>query len=82
VCFGEGTVNFLLLMLAWCSMQAFQSSCKNICAPQENHCEKRCEIQSGGQEIAMIVEEKLIAIILVNFCYLLHILLEFGTKFT
>jgi len=23
---------------------------KKVCSPQEGHCEKRCEIQGGGQE--------------------------------
>jgi len=23
---------------------------KKVCGPQEGHCEKRCEIQGGGQE--------------------------------
>jgi len=26
-----------------------------VCGPQECCCEKRCEIQSGGQEMAMMV---------------------------
>jgi len=25
---------------------------KKVCGPQEGHCEKRCEIQGGGQEMA------------------------------
>jgi len=25
---------------------------KKVCSPQEGHCEKRCEIQGGGQEMA------------------------------
>jgi len=29
-----------------------QPSCKKVCGPQEGHCEKRCEIQDGGQEMA------------------------------
>jgi len=29
-----------------------QPSCKKMCGPQESHCEKRCEIQGGGQEMA------------------------------
>jgi len=30
-----------------------QQSCKRrVCGPQEGHCEKRCEIQGGGQEMA------------------------------
>jgi len=27
---------------------------KKVCGPQEGHCEKRCEIQGGGQEMANI----------------------------
>jgi len=32
-----------------------QPSCKKMCGPQEFCCEKRCEIQSGGQEMAVMV---------------------------
>ena len=32
-----------------------QPSCKKVCSPQECCCEKRCEIQSGGQEMAVMV---------------------------
>jgi len=28
---------------------------KTVCGPQEGHCEKRCEIQGGGQEMAVMV---------------------------
>jgi len=28
---------------------------KKLCGPQEGHCEKRCEIQVGGQEMAVMV---------------------------
>jgi len=27
-----------------------QPNYKKVCGPQEGHCEKRCEIQGGGQE--------------------------------
>jgi len=27
-------------------------SCKKVCGPQEGHCEKRCGIQGGSQEMA------------------------------
>jgi len=32
-------------------------SCKIKCAgsPEKDHCEKRCEIQGGGQEMAVVV---------------------------
>ena len=32
-----------------------QSSCKKECGPQKGYGEKRCEIQGGGQEMAVIV---------------------------
>jgi len=33
-----------------------QPSCvKKVCGPQESFCEKRCEIQGGGQEMAVMV---------------------------
>jgi len=32
-----------------------QPSCKKMCSPQENHCEERCEIQGGGQEMVVMV---------------------------
>jgi len=32
-----------------------QSSCKKGCGPKKCHCEKRCEIQGGGQEMAVMV---------------------------
>jgi len=28
---------------------------KKVCSPEEGHCEKRCEIQGGGQEMAVMV---------------------------
>jgi len=28
---------------------------KKVCGPQEGHCEKRCEIQGGGQEMAVMI---------------------------
>jgi len=28
---------------------------KKVCGPQEGHCEKRCEIQGGSQEMAGMV---------------------------
>jgi len=28
---------------------------KKVCNPQEGHCEKRCEIQDGSQEMAVMV---------------------------
>ena len=32
-----------------------QPSCKKVCGPQKGYCEKRCEIQAGGQEMAVMV---------------------------
>ena len=32
-----------------------QPSCKKRCGPQKGHGEKRCEIQGGGQEMAVMV---------------------------
>ena len=32
-----------------------QPSCKKRCAPQKGHGEKRCEIQGGSQEMAVMV---------------------------
>ena len=32
-----------------------QRSCKKRCGPQKGHGEKRCEIQGGGQEMAVMV---------------------------
>jgi len=49
--------------------------------PQEGHCEKRCEIQGGGQEMAVIAKF-LIPTYQVNLYCLLYISLGFGTKFT
>ena len=31
---------------------------KKVCGPQESHCEKRCEIQGGSQEMAVMVGEQ------------------------
>jgi len=47
---------------------------------------KRCKIQGGGQEMAvmvrMLIAKILIMTIQANLCFLLHISLRFGTKFT
>ena len=32
-----------------------QPSCKKECSPQKGYGEKRCEIQGGGQEMAVMV---------------------------
>jgi len=28
---------------------------KKVCGPEKGYCEKRCEIQGGGQEMAVMV---------------------------
>ena len=28
---------------------------KKVCSPQQGHCEKRCEIQGGGKEMAVTI---------------------------
>jgi len=30
-------------------------SCKKVCSREEGHCEKRCEIQGGSQEMVVMV---------------------------
>jgi len=59
-----------------------------VCGPEESRCEKRCEIQGGGQEMAVMVGQWYITILITTiqvnlylFC-LLHVSLGFGTKFT
>ena len=32
-----------------------QPSCKKVCGPEKGYGEKRCEIQGGGQEMAVMV---------------------------
>ena len=32
-----------------------QPNCKKVCGPQKGYGEKRCEIQGGGQEMAVMV---------------------------
>jgi len=55
-----------------------------VCSHQEGHCEKRCEIQGGGQGMAVTIGKRkfLIMTIQGNLCCLLHDSLGFGTKFT
>ena len=38
-----------------CLSNQKQPSCKKRCGPQKGHGEKRCEIQGGGQEMAVMV---------------------------
>ena len=49
---GKGT--FLQIRSHIVSNQK-QPSCKKRCGPQKGHGEKRCEIQGGGQEMAVMV---------------------------
>jgi len=32
------------------------TAAKEVCSPQEGYCKKRCEIQGGGQEMAVMVD--------------------------
>jgi len=64
-----------------------QPSCKKRCGPVQNgQCKKSCEIQAGGQEIAVIRDGRLMAqiilikIIQVNLCCLLPASLGLGTN--
>ena len=42
--------------MAACSLQKeVKSNPKKVCGPQEGHCEKGCEIQGGGQEMAVMI---------------------------
>jgi len=47
--------SFLIHFPATSNLIQKQPSCKTVCGPQEGHCEKRCEIQSGSQEMAVMV---------------------------
>ena len=51
---------------------------KKVCGAQKGYGEKRCEIQGGGQEMAVMVVKILITTIQVNFGAAWSI----GTKFT
>ena len=53
-----------------------------MCGPREGQCEKGCEIQGGGQEMAMLTAEILIMTVQVNLCCLLHVSQGFGIKLT
>ena len=44
--------SFILLILL---SNPKQPSCKKVCGPQKGYGEKRCEIQGGGQEMAVMV---------------------------
>jgi len=46
---------FVLYKLGKIVSNPKQPAVKKGCGPQECCCEKRCEIQSGGQEMAVIV---------------------------
>ena len=48
----------MLLTIEYCSkMYLIQNSqaVKKVCGPQKGYGEKRCEIQGGGQEMAVMV---------------------------
>ena len=47
-------VYILRLQIQYISNQK-QPSCKKRCGPNKGHGEKRCEIQGGGQEMAVMV---------------------------
>ena len=44
-----------LCFVLLCISNQKQPSCKKRCGPQKGHGEKRCEIQDGGQEMAVMV---------------------------
>ena len=53
-------VNLLLIYMHYVHLLDLQSnpkqpSCKKVCGPQKGYGEKRCEIQGGGQEMAVMV---------------------------
>ena len=44
-----------LCFVLLCISNQKQPSCKKRCGPHKSHGEKRCEIQGGGQEMAVMV---------------------------
>ena len=50
---------YIITYQYWCSCNMLsnpkQPSCKKVCGPQKGYGEKRCEIQGGGQEMAVMV---------------------------
>ena len=57
-----------------CQFYLIQNSqaVKKVCGPQKGYGEKRCEIQGGGQEMAVMVARLMVKILIttiqVNFC--------------
>jgi len=53
---NNGKVSVFYLLSACKKVMCFRvrrnMGCKKVTSPQEGHCEKRCEIQGGGQEMA------------------------------
>ena len=37
-----------------------------MCGPQEGHCEKRCGIQGGGQEMAVMARRLIVKILIMT----------------
>ena len=63
-----------------------QPSCKKSERPPKRCCcEKRCKIQGGGQEMAVMIRSSIAKILImtiqVNLCAFLYVLLGLGTKF-
>ena len=52
---STGVYESRILSLVYILSNQKQPSCKKRCGPQKGHGEKRCEIQGGGQEIAVMV---------------------------
>jgi len=42
-----------------------QPSCKKVCGLEEGYCEKRCEIQGGGQEMTVMVKILILTILII-----------------
>ena len=54
---GYSLLYYLLLMIVTVYIYLIQNSqaVKKVCGPQKGYGEKRCEIQGGGQEMAVMV---------------------------
>ena len=52
-----GITRYIILLLLWQLSNLIQNSqaVKKVCGPQKGYGEKRCEIQGGGQEMAVMV---------------------------
>ena len=51
----ESVLNFLHLKAMFILSNPKQPAVKKVCGPQKDYGEKRCEIQGGGQEMAVMV---------------------------